>query len=284
MTENAKIRSAPEQLGLLLRMIGLSFINMFVMGLLLGGSAASVSPTTSKLLQMAATFVMFGIPAIVFVRLSYTQRGWCQLGFRRASLASYYLLGILVLVVAIPFEVWLGLLNRNIPLPNWAIKAEEMAERQTRTLLAAKSGLDVAFNVLVMAVIPGIFEEMFFRGVVQRLLIGITKRPWLGICITAAIFSFMHFELQGFLPRFFLGILLGAMFRYSGSIWTCILGHAVFNGIQVVLASYYPETMDNKNPSLPLYSVLVSLVLVLILLGIMRRRSQQTDGANVNPV
>lgn len=284
MTENAKIRSAPEQLGLLLRMIGLSFINMFVMGLLLGGLPASVSPTTSKLLQMAATFVMFGIPAIVFVRLSFTQRGWCQLGFRRASLASYYLLGILVLVVAIPFEVWLGLLNRNIPLPNWAIKAEEMAERQTRTLLAAKSGLDIAFNVLVMAVIPGIFEEMFFRGVVQRLLIGITKRPWLGICITAAIFSFMHFELQGFLPRFFLGILLGAMFRYSGSIWTCILGHAVFNGIQVVLASYYPETMDNKNPSLPLYSVLVSLVLVLILLGIMRRRSQQTDGANVNPV
>lgn len=284
MTENVKIRSSPEQLGLLLRMIGLSFINMFVMGLLLGGQATSVSPVTSKVLQMLATFVMFGVPAIVFIRLTYPQRGWRHLGFRPASLASYYGLGILILVIAIPFELWLGIVNRQIPLPDWAIKAEEMAERQTRALLAAKSGFEVAFNLLVIAIIPGIFEEMFFRGVVQRLLTGITKRPWLSICIAAAIFSFMHFELQGFLPRFFLGILLGAMFWYSGSLWTCILGHAVFNGIQVLVASYSPETVDNKNPSVPIYSVLVSLVLVLILLGIMRRGSQQTDSAKINTV
>jgi membrane protease YdiL (CAAX protease family) len=257
---------------------------MFIMGLLLGGQATAVSATTSKLLQMVATFVMFGVPAIVFMRLSYSQRRGYHLGFRPPSLASYYGLGIAVLVVAFPFEVWLGILNRHIPLPDWAIKAEELAEQQTRTLLAAKSGLDVAFNLLVIAIIPGIFEEMFFRGVVQRLLIGITKRPWLGICITAAIFSFMHFELQGFLPRFFLGILLGAMFWYSGSLWTCILGHAVFNGIQVVIASYSPQTVDDKNPSVPIYSVFVSLVLVLILLGIMRRRFQQTGSTNVNTV
>jgi membrane protease YdiL (CAAX protease family) len=142
-----------------------------------------------------------------------------------------------------------------------------------------KNSFDILLNLLVVAVIPGIVEEMCFRGVLQRILIQLTKKPWLGIFIAAFIFSFLHFEFQGFLPRLFLGILLGAAYWYSGSLWTSILAHCFFNGIQVLALNWYPTAMNNANPSIPALAVLISGVIVVILLAVMRRQSIQTRSA-----
>lgn len=282
MTNNDKIAPPPAQLGLLLRLIGLCFLLMFVMGLLGGSLPRPIANTTLKLLQMATTLLLFGIPAFIYARLSFPQNPLFHLGFRPAHRTNFYVLGILLLLFAFPLEGWLGLLNRQLPLPAWTIKAEDAAEQQLKALLVAKNSFDIVFNLVVVAIIPGIFEEMFFRGVVQRLLTRITRKPWLSICIAAAIFSFMHFEFLGFLPRFFLGILLGALFWYSGSLWTCVLAHCLFNGIQVLALNYMPEVMDNKNPSIPAYSVLLSLAIVIILLVVMRRQFLQWRAAEDN--
>lgn len=280
-TENVKLRSVSEQIGLLLRLVGFCLVAQVAMGLLLGSVVSNASPMAAKLLQMLATFVLFGIPAIIFMRITFVRQGLYQLGFRPADKTLFYLFGIFVLLFAFPFEAWLGIVNRHFPLPESMIKMEDAAEQQVKTLLTATNGFEVAFNLVVVAVVPAIFEEMFFRGVMQRLLMGITKRPWVAICITAAVFSFMHYEFLGFLPRFFLGILLGAMFFYSGSIWTCVLAHGLFNGVQVLLLNYSPEFVDNKNPSIPAYAVLLSLVSVIVLLAVMRRQSQQSQSAEM---
>lgn len=279
MSDNVKNHSPWGPLGLLFRMIGIALLAMFVMAFIGGSLPKTASPTAAKLLQMMDTIVIFGLPALIYARVTNPRRPGSQLGLRPAIRPSFYLLAVLLLLLAFPFEAWLGILNRQIPMPAWAIRAEEAAEQQLKTLLTAKNGLDLLFDLVVVAVIPGIFEEMFFRGVVQRLLIQVTNKPWLGICITAAIFSFMHFEFLGFLPRFFLGILLGAAYWYSGSLWTAILAHALFNGIQVVLLNYLPGTMNNANPSIPVYSVLVSAAIVGVLLAVMRKQS-----SNANPV
>ena len=94
----------------------------------------------------------------------------------------------------------------------------------------------VAINLLVIALIPAIGEELTFRGVLQQALVRGTKNVHVAIILSAAIFSFIHFQFYGFLPRMFLGILLGYLFYYSGSIWTSILMHFVNNGTVVVLA------------------------------------------------
>jgi len=260
-------------------MIGIAFLAMFVMAFIGGALPKTASPTAAKLLQMTDTIVIFGLPALIYARVTNPRRPGSQLGLRPAVRPSFYFLAVLLLLLAFPFEIWLGILNRLIPLPAWAIRAEEAAEQQLKTLLTAKNGFELLFDLVVVAVIPGIFEEMFFRGVVQRLLIQMTNKPWLGICITAAIFSFMHFEFLGFLPRFFLGVLLGAAYWYSSSLWTAILAHALFNGIQVVLLNYMPATMNNENPSIPVYYVLVSAAVVGVLLGVMRKQS-----SNANPL
>ena len=91
-------------------------------------------------------------------------------------------------------------------------------------------------NMIVIALIPAIGEEMTFRGVLQQWL---TRKmnPHLAILLSAAIFSFIHFQFYGFLPRMFLGVLLGYMFYITGSLWTSILMHFLNNGTAVVL--YY---------------------------------------------
>ena len=89
---------------------------------------------------------------------------------------------------------------------------------------------------MVIALIPAVGEELTFRGVLQQSL---TRKmnPHVAIFLSAAIFSFIHFQFYGFLPRLFLGLLLGYMFYITGSLWTSILMHFLNNGTAVVL--YY---------------------------------------------
>ena len=91
-------------------------------------------------------------------------------------------------------------------------------------------------NLVVIALIPAIGEELTFRGVLQQFLTKRCKNAHVAVWLSAFIFSFIHFQFYGFLPRMFLGLLLGYMFYYSGSLWTSILMHFVNNGVAVVVA------------------------------------------------
>src|SRR6185437_12602132 len=135
-----------------------------------------------------------------------------------------------------------------------------------------KNSADLYINLLVVAIIPAMFEEICFRGALQRIMIYLFKNHWAGIIVTGILFSAFHLQFQGFLPRMFLGILLGAAYWYSGSLWTAILAHAFFNGIQVIMVSQNPR-MVNETPVVPWYLVLASMVLVIGILVYMRKRS-----------
>jgi len=273
MSDNVKIQSPWAQLGLFLRLIGVAFIGLVALSILVSELPKPVSNTTLKLEQMISSILLFGVPAYFYARMTFRERPLYNLGFRPANKSNFYLLSILLLLIAFPLEGWLGILNKHIPLPHWMIESEESRDKQVTALLEAKNTFDVVFNLVVVAVIPGIFEEMCFRGVLQRLLIRLTRRPWLGIFIAACIFSAMHFQFQGFLPRLFLGILLGAAYWYSGSLWTAVIAHCVFNGLQVLALNLYPSMMNDTNPSIPAYSVLGSAIGVGILLAVMRNKS-----------
>ena len=106
----------------------------------------------------------------------------------------------------------------------------------TEQMLTVDTIGGLLFNLVVIALIPAIGEELTFRGVLQQ---GLTRRmnPHVAILLSAAIFSFIHFQFSGFLPRMFLGMLLGYLFYTSGSLWTCMLMHFLNNGSAVVV--YY---------------------------------------------
>lgn len=227
---------------------------------------------TLKLVQALSTILLFGIPSYFFATITSRQRPLRLLGFRPSAVPVFYALAIVILLFAFPMEWWLGQLNRNIPLPHGLIEMEKNASKQINAFLKADSPLDVIINVFVIALLPAVFEEMCFRGALQRILIQLFRSPWAGIVVTGAFFSAFHMQFQGFLPRMFLGILLGAIYWYSGSLWASILAHFFTNAAQVIAVSYYPQLLD-EDPSLPIYLALISLVIVVGLLSVLRRRS-----------
>jgi membrane protease YdiL (CAAX protease family) len=228
-----------------------------------------------KAIQALSTIIIFGIPAFGYAWRTFRDQPMHYLGFRPVDKKIFYLLAIILLVGSIPFEGWLGQLNKGVHLPGWMIKSEADADQQITAFLKANSILDVLNNIFIIALLPAIFEEACFRGALQRILIQLFKSPWAGIIVTAIFFSAFHFQFQGFLPRFLLGALLGAIYWYSGSLWTSILAHFFINGIQVVAVIYYPGFMT-ENPSVPVYTALISLVIIVGLLLMMRRRSTVT--------
>lgn len=225
-----------------------------------------------KLVQAISSVLLFSIPAYGYARIMNRKKPLLLLGFRPASLPVFYVLGVLLLLLSFPVEGWLGQLNRRIPLPHELVSMEKTANKQISAFLKADGIMDVVINVFIIALLPAIFEEVCFRGVLQRILIQMFKNPWTGIIVTGAFFSAFHMQFQGFLPRMFLGILLGAVYWYSGSLWVSILAHFFTNAVQVIAATYYPKMIE-EDPSVPFYWALLSLVIVIGLLTVLRRRS-----------
>lgn len=171
-----------------------------------------------------------------------------DLGFRQLTPPWWLILiGVAIMFVSIPFTTTLTTWNEGMSLGGAFSKLEDLiknleetAKATTEKMLNVNTIGGLLLNLVIIALIPAIGEEMTFRGVLQQSL---TRKmnPHIAIILSAAIFSFFHFQFYGFLPRMFLGALLGYMFYITGSLWTSILMHFVNNGSAVVL--YY---LDNK--------------------------------------
>ena len=198
-----------------------------------------------KIAQGLSSIMMFVVPPIVYYCITRKERPMMALGFREVSQPwlPFILIGVAVMFVSLPVTNQLTAWNESMSLGSAFAKLEEYmkmleeaARAATEKMLNVNTLGGLFLNLLIIALIPAIGEEMTFRGVLQQSL---TRKmnPHVAIVLSAAIFSFIHFQFYGFLPRMFLGILLGYMFYISGSLWTSILMHFVNNGTAVVL--YY---------------------------------------------
>lgn len=233
--------------------------------------------STLKLVQGISTITIFLLPAIAFSLITFRFRQFYFLGFRKQGRSSFYFLAVVIICCSFPFVGWLGELNEHLHLAKWMIDSEKEAGRQMEAFLKVNDSSDILINLLLVAFLPAICEEIFFRGCLQRILIYAFKSPWAGIVVTAALFSAFHMQFEGFLPRMFLGILLGALFWYSNSLWPNMIAHFFNNAIQVIAVIYYPKMM-NENPSVPLYAALISGAVVFGLLYFLRKQSTVTYG------
>src|SRR5205085_7435623 len=101
-------------------------------------------------------------------------------------------------------------------------------------------------SLFIIALLPAIFEETFFRGGLQNFLTRWFKSPWVAILLTSIIFSIIHLSYYGFFVRFALGVILGFIFYYSGSLWLSILFHLLFNGLQVTALYAFSQSGSAK--------------------------------------
>ena len=230
----------------------LYFIILLVCSLL--GALASAflvignNDTLLKIGQGISSAMMFIVPPIVYYCLTWKDQPMQALGFRKISPAWLILAGLVLMFISLPVTNQLTTWNEGLKfggalqtLDDLLKNLEETAEALTERMLNVSTFGGLLFNLLIIALIPAVGEELTFRGVLQQSLTRGMKNPHVAIWLSAAIFSFIHFQFYGFLPRMFLGIILGYMFYISGSLWTSILMHFLNNGTAVVL--YY---LNNK--------------------------------------
>ena len=195
-----------------------------------------------KLVQLVNATGFFILPPLIFARLM-SNNGLEWLGMRSNTSAPSLITAALFMACALPVINWMAEWNNNLSLPESmkAIEAvframEDQAARLTEALIEMDSVGDYLYIMLIVAVIPGIGEELLFRGVLQRVLIKWTRNPHWGIWIAAILFSALHGQFFGFFPRMLMGAGLGYLFYWSGSLWMPIVAHFANNALAVTLA------------------------------------------------
>jgi CAAX protease family protein len=233
-----------------------------------------------RVLQIVSTFFIFFLPAF-FVALILNKKPLRFLGFNFHFSLRQLVLVILIMVASLPLVGALSELNKIIPVPSsWAgvfKKLEETYSQQVEVLAKITGISDYLISLVVMALLPAIFEESLFRGGLQNILQRWTKSPILAIVITSIIFSAIHFSYYGFIPRLALGVVLGLIFYYSGSLWLSIVAH-FFNNALVVSQIYYLTSKGKSieeamNESYPIWYGAVSIVLLTGLFILYKRFS-----------
>jgi len=234
---------------------------------------------------------VFVLPALVFSYLA-DPHPLTYLGIRPPQKSSFLLIGMITMIAAYFAVEMLASLNESIVylLPKstqqWILKFETDANGQMKNILSMKSPVDLLMTILLAGALPAISEELFFRGILQKLFIQICKAAWPGIIFTAFLFSAFHMQFMGFIPRMALGVILGALYWYSGSIYTSMLGHFIFNSINVFLIYYKVADLDS-NSSINLGYVLIgvaSLIIIIFLIKYLRKQSVTTYAAEFPPV
>jgi membrane protease YdiL (CAAX protease family) len=145
----------------------------------------------------------------------------------------------------------------------WAREREDAATELTTFLTKFESPAELAIAILVIAVLPAIGEEIVFRGLIQNELYRGTKNIHVSIWVAAILFSAIHMQFFGFVPRLLLGALFGYLYYWSGNLTLAMLAHFVNNGISVVAMYFYQQGAFDydleSTESLPANVVIISI-------------------------
>ena len=249
LDRNSKNFSFPVQIGILLGLFGGGLIigALISAGVwivmtgrpILGMESDLQNPkyyNAFLIMQAVSTLFMFFFPVIVFAKICYKNASRF-LGFKTSFNYKQVLWVLAILALTFPLSGALAELTKAIPIPkNWEVKFKAMEtarESQEAVLININSFYKYAMSMLIIGVLPGIFEEVLFRGGLQNIFTRWIKNPWVAIIFTSIIFSIIHLSYYGFFVRFALGTILGLVFYYSGSLWLAIILHFLYNGLQV---------------------------------------------------
>lgn len=200
---------------------------------------ASDPVTAIRISQTFVTIGTFLIPSLLF---AYCQnRQWFDYNAANRRPPQSMINMVLILsMTLLPVVGMLSSFNQNImpqegTIAEFMRNLEEAANDILKLVTSQRSSWDLISNIMVFAVLAGICEEFLFQGALQPLMMKWTKNPHVGILLTAFIFSVLHFQFYGFIPRFMLGVYLGYLFYWSRSLWLPILAHILHNALSILI-------------------------------------------------
>lgn len=282
------------QLAFLFMFIGLGIVagsacTMLFANLYLGASADNVTklisesndPIVYRVIQVINVLFVMILPALFFARMQQADVT-SYLRFTKAISGKQAFLIVSIVLAALMVSGSLGAVNEQIPIPeNWSKYFRQLEadyNKQVLTLSSMKTVQDYLTGLVILAFLPAIAEEVIFRGCLQQVFTRIARNAWVGIIITSLLFSAIHLSFYGFLPRLFLGILLGYIFYKSDNIWLCILIHFLNNAF--ALTQMYAISRNGQPPTdaleenLPLFYGMIGVTLLVFLIRIFNRESE----------
>lgn len=271
----------------------LMFVCLSVICMLLTGVVMAVvthSGVTVRSLRIATIIqdlLMFITPAIL-CGVIFSAVPARYMGIEKMPGALSFILAIGIMICSVPLMNCIIAWNESLHLPSsmaaleQSMKASEESARQAIALLMGGSGVgSLVMSVLIIGVLAGFSEELYFRGGIQRLLVTRPMNVHAAIWLTAFIFSAIHLQFYGFFPRLLLGAFFGYLLCWSGSLWLPILCH-IFNNSVICVATWRVARtgvpgeksivdLIGSNPATDWPWIAASIIAVTILLILLRR-------------
>ncbi len=240
-----------------------------------------------KIVQAGSSIGMFVFPALLMGIIEKRQHPY--LDFKAPVNPQLWFIMIGIMFFSAPIFEQAIKLNERLVLPealsgleNWMKAKEAELERLTRVFLSDTTYWGLFVNLVVVAVIAAIGEEFLFRGCVQGILMRWFRNPHAAIWITAVVFSAIHLQFYGFLPRLLLGALFGYLLLWGKNIWLPVLAHFINNTTAVISAFYLKRqgrSLDDMNfgEQIPSYLYFISFVLTGVLLYQYHKTATETN-------
>lgn len=246
---------------------------------------APENAVTVRMIQTISLLISMFLPT-VFVAFIMNKKPFRLLGFRDDAKIKQVLLVVLITFLSMFVAGLFGELTKQLP---WSdalkLKFEQLEKsyaEQVEVMLDFTSTGGYLMSILLMGFLPALCEETLFRGGLQNFLSRATKKPWLAIVIVSIIFSLVHFSVFGFLPRVFLGLILGYIYYLTKDIWLCITAHFFNNAIAVTHAYILSKQGDNVKEALSkdipgMYWGLLGIPILFLLFRALKKSVQNNE-------
>lgn len=206
---------------------------------LTGGSLSAQDPNTLRLIQMLSVLCSFFLPTLGLAWLCSDSPAK-YLSTDKIPSVNTFLWVTVALVLLSPTITITSILNQKIALPPflqplelWMQAKEQEMEAIINLLIQEPGIIALIANLFVIALLAALTEEFLFRGAIQRILEKWTENHHLVIWIAAILFSAIHLQFYGFIPRLILGAYFGYLLYWSKSIWLPVFAHFLNNATAI---------------------------------------------------
>lgn len=241
-----------------------------------------------RVMQVFQSVFIFLVPALLCAYL-FNEDGCQYLKIKKAVNLKVLIYSIILIVAIQPLISFTGYYNKMMTLPESLSELEQSMQAMENSaaallerLMADHSPDVVIANFIVIAVAAGITEEFFFRGSLQQLVKKICHNRHVTVWITAFIFSFIHFQFYGFVPRMLLGALLGYIFLWSGNLWIPVIVHILNNALSVALYYKFHSTpvydrLESFGTGDTVWATVASIAVTGVILSLLSREYQRNN-------
>ena len=252
-------------------MIGLAKVSGLDITALMKGLSENTPVGTRNFMRLVLFInhiFSFILPAFITAWIAY-KRQWFSY-FKLDNFPKFSTIGLAFvwLLASMPVVQYAYQVNKMLQLPQWMMDMENSTSGMLEAIISKENFYEIIINVFLIAIIPAIGEELMFRGVIQQQIGRLFKNEHVQVWLSAAIFSAIHMQFQGFLARMILGALLGYLLVWTRSLWLPMIFHFLNNGLQVVglyVMNVKPSDMDKIGPTDKIDWTIAGVFLMVVL-------------------